>query len=86
DDEKLIEIIHQEAPVTTGNFAEVEIRILGLISELLPHEALTAREVADSVGCTVQKVSAWAGKVLGKKGEIIIDKSHSPYKYHTAEI
>jgi hypothetical protein len=86
DDEKLIEIIHQEAPVTSGNFAEVEIRILGLMSELLPSEALTAREVADSVGCTVQKVSAWAGKVLGKKGEISIDKSHSPYKYHTSEV
>lgn len=86
DDEKLIEIIHQEAPITNGNFAEVEIRILGLISQLLPDEALTAREVADSVGCTIQKVSAWAGKVLGKKGEIIIDKSHTPYKYHTAEL
>jgi len=86
DDEKLVEIVHQEAPVTNGNFAEVEIRILGLISQLLPEEALTAREVADSVGCTVQKVSAWAGKVLGKKGEITIDKSFSPYKYHTAEV
>ncbi len=86
DDEKLIEIIHQEAPITNGNFAEVEIRILGLISELSLGEALTAREVADSVGCTVQKVSAWAGKVLGKKGEISIDKSHSPFKYYTAEI
>lgn len=82
DDEKLIEIVHQEAPVTSGNFAEVEIRILGLISELHPNEALTAREVADSVGCTVQKVSAWCGKVLGKKGEIFIDKSFSPFKYH----
>lgn len=86
DDEKLIEIIHQEAPVTSGNFAEVEIRILGLISQTLPDEALTAREVADSVGCTVQKVSAWAGKVLAKKGEISIDKSSNPYKYHTAEV
>ena len=86
DDEKLIEIIHQEAPVSSGNFAEIEIRILGLISQLLPDEALSAREVADSVGCTVQKVSAWAGKVLGKKGEISIDKSHTPYKYYTAEI
>lgn len=86
DDEKLIEIIHQEAPVTNGNFAEVEIRILGLISELLPGEALTAREVADSVGCTVQKVSAWAGKVLEKKGEISIDRSHTPFKYYTAEV
>ncbi|EKO3386831.1 hypothetical protein OMA36_003124 [Vibrio fluvialis] len=86
DDEKLIEIVHQEAPVTNGNFAEVEIRILGLISQLLPNEALTAREVADSVGCTVQKVSAWAGKVLARKGEICVDKSYSPYKYHTAEM
>lgn len=86
DDEKLTEIIHQEAPVTNGNFAEVEIRILGLISELSQSEALTAREVADSVGCTVQKVSAWAGKVLGKKGEISIDRSHSPFKYFTAEV
>jgi hypothetical protein len=86
DDEKLIEIIHQEAPVTSGNFAEVEIRILGLISQTLPDEALTAREVADSVGCTVQKVSAWAGRVLAKKGEISIDKSSNPYKYHTAEV
>lgn len=85
DDEKLVEIVHQDAPVTNGNFAEVEIRILGLISQLSPEEALTAREVADSVGCTIQKVSAWAGKVLGKKGEIRIDKSFSPYKYHTAE-
>lgn len=86
DDEKLVEIVHQDAPVTNGNFAEVEIRILGLISQLSPEEALTAREVADSVGCTIQKVSAWAGKVLGKKGEITIDKSFSPYKYHTAEV
>lgn len=82
DDEKLVEILHQEAPVTSGNFAEVEIRILGLISELSPEEALTAREVADSVGCTVQKVSAWAGKVLSKKGEVSVNREHSPYKYH----
>lgn len=86
DDEKLIEIVHQEAPVTSGNFAEIEIRILSLISQLSPEEALTAREVADSVGCTVQKVSAWAGKVLGRKSEISIDKSFSPYKYYTAEL
>lgn len=84
DDEKLVEIIHQEAPVTTGNFAEVEIRILGLISELSPSEALTARDIADAVGCTVQKVSSWVGKVVGKKGEIKIDKSNSPYKYYAA--
>ena len=86
DDSKLLEIIHQEAPVTNGNFAEVEVRILGLISQLSPDEALTAREVADSVGCTSHKVSNWAGKVLGRKGEISVDKSTSPYKYYSAEV
>jgi len=83
DDEKLIEIIHQEAPVSHGNFAEVEIKILGLISQLPMKEAMTAREVADAVGCTVQKVSAWAGRVLEKSGDINIDKEAKPYKYYT---
>lgn len=83
DDSKLIEIIHQESPVSHGNFAEVEIKILGLISQLPESEAMTAREIADSVGCTVQKVSAWAGRVLEKSGDINIDKEARPYKYFT---
>ena len=83
DDTKLIEIIHQEAPVSHGNFAEVEIKILGLISQLPENEAMTAREVADAVGCTIQKVSAWAGRVLKKSGDINIDKEAKPYKYFT---
>lgn len=82
DDTKLDEIIHQEVPVTDGNFAEVEIKILGLISELQKEEAMTAREIADSVGCTVQKVSAWAGRVLAKKDEVKVDKEHKPHKYY----
>ena len=83
DDAKLEEIIHQEAPVTNGNFAEVEIKILGLISQLTIDEAMTAREVADSVGCTVQKVSAWAGRVLEKSGDINVSRVEKPYKYYT---
>lgn len=83
DDTKLEEIVHQEAPVSHGNFAEVEIKILGLISQLSEVESMTAREVADSVGCTVQKVSAWAGRVLEKQGEISINKSDRPYRYHS---
>lgn len=83
DDAKLEEIIHQEAPVTNGNFAEVEIKILGLISQLTIDEAMTAREVADSVGCTVQKVSAWAGRVLEKSGDINVYREERPYKYYT---
>jgi hypothetical protein len=85
DDAKLEEIIHQEAPVTNGNFAEVEIKILGLISQLKKDEAMTAREVADSVGCTVQKVSAWAGRVLVKSEDISISRQEKPYKYYTSD-
>lgn len=85
DDEKLTEIVHQEAPVSEGNYAEVEIRVLGLISQLPKDEAMTAREIADSVGCTVQKVSAWGGRVLEKAGHINIEKSVKPHKYYTNE-
>lgn len=83
DDAVLREIIHQEAPVSQGNFAEVEIKILGLISQLPIAEAMTAREVADSVGCTVQKVSAWGGRVLERSGDISIDKTNKPNKYYS---
>ncbi len=83
DDSKLDEIIHQQVPVSHGNFAEVEIKILGLISQTPEYEALTAREVADAVGCTIQKVSAWANRVLGKSREININKESKPYKYFT---
>jgi hypothetical protein len=83
DDSKLQEIIHQDIPVTEGNYAEVEIRILGLISQLTEHEAMTAREIADSVGCTVQKVSAWGGRVLERAGHIKIDKNNKPHKYYS---
>lgn len=83
DDTKLDEIVHQEAPVSEGNYAEVEIKILGLISQLLESEAMTAREVADSVGCTVQKVSAWGGRVLEKQGHININKELKPNRYYT---
>lgn len=83
DDSKLIEIIHQDFPITQGNFAEVEIKILGLISQLTLPEAMTAREIADAVGCTRQKISAWGGKVLEKAGHINIDKSQRPHRYYS---
>lgn len=85
DDTKLEEIVHQSAPVSNGNFAEVEIKILGLISQLTQMESQTAREIADAVGCTRQKVSAWAGRVLAQKGEINIDKTFTPHKYYSNE-
>lgn len=81
DDELLDEIIHLEIPKTEGNYAEVEINILGQISSLSLEEAMNAREIADAVGCTIQKVSIWGSKVLSKKGLISIDSRDKNYYY-----
>lgn len=81
DDELLIEIIHLEIPKTEGNYAEVEIKILGQISSLSIDEAMNAREIADAVGCTIQKVSLWSSKVLFKKGLLNIDQREKNYYY-----
>jgi hypothetical protein len=81
DDELLIEIIHQDIPKTEGNYAEVEIKILGQISSLSSEEAMNAREIADAVGCTIQKVSLWSSKVLFKKGLVNIEQRDKNYYY-----
>ncbi len=81
DDEVLEEIIHMEIPKTEGNYAEVEIKILGQISSLTEEEAMNAREIADAVGCTYQKVSLWGSRVLAKKGLINIDQRDKNYYY-----
>lgn len=82
DDEKLEEVIHQEFEVYGENLAEVEVKILGLIAMLSQDEALSAVEVANSVGCTRQKVSAWCSRVLEPKNEIqIIKKEGKNYYY-----
>lgn len=82
DDEKLDEVIHQEFEVYGENLAEVEVKILGLIAMLSQDEALSAVEVANSVGCTRQKVSAWCSRVLEPKNEIqIIKKEGKNYYY-----
>jgi hypothetical protein len=81
DDQVLDEIIHMEIPKTEGNYAEVEIKILGQISSLTLDEAMNAREIADAVGCTYQKVSLWGSRVLAKKGLINIDQRDKNYYY-----
>lgn len=83
DDEKLTEIIHQEMPTTEGNYAEVEIKILGLISQLPKDEAMTAREIADSIGCTTQKVSLWGTRVLARNGHINIGHRNGKNLYYS---
>jgi hypothetical protein len=81
DDELLEEIIHMDIPKTDGNYAEVEIKILGQISSLTKEEAMNAREIADAVGCTTQKVSLWGSKVLAKKNLINIEQRDKNYYY-----
>ncbi|WP_017691497.1 hypothetical protein [Paenibacillus sp. PAMC 26794] len=84
DDTKLEEIIHKEMPRTEGNYVEVEIKILGLISSLELHEAMSAQEIADAVGCSRQKVSSWGSFVLAKKNLInIVSKQGKNYYYES---
>ena len=85
DDSVLDEIVHQSFEIAQGNFAEVEVKILGLIATLKPDEAMTAVEIADSVGCTRQKVSAWCSRVLAPKKQIFIKKGDKNYYYGEEE-
>ncbi|EJT6171156.1 helix-turn-helix transcriptional regulator [Clostridium perfringens] len=82
DDNLLEEIIHKETPKTHGNFAEVEIKILGLISMLKKDEAMSAQEIADAVGCSIQKVSIWGSKVLYKNGLINKNENNGKNYYY----
>lgn len=84
-DEKLIEIIHREVPMTEGNYTEVEVKILGLIGSLGEDEAMSAREIGDAIGCTWQKVSNWCSKVLGKQELINVKKIDGKNYYFDRE-
>lgn len=81
DDEKLEEIIHREVPKTEGNYTEVEVKILGLISTLKKEEAMTATEIAEAVGCSWHKVASWGSRVLVKNGLIEIEKRNNKNYY-----
>ncbi|MDU6113432.1 MAG: hypothetical protein E6649_03400 [Paeniclostridium sordellii] len=85
DDCKLEEIIHKESPRTNGNFAEVEIKILGLISMLKKEEAMSAQDIADAVGCSRQKVSIWGSKVLFKNNLINIEEQNGKNHYYSID-
>jgi hypothetical protein len=82
DDNILKEIIHKDVPRTQGNYTEVETKIVGIIGSLDIEEAMSAQEIADSVGCSRQKVAAWCSKVLTKKQIInIVIKLNKNYYY-----
>lgn len=82
DDSKLEEIVHQEFETTDGNFAEVEVKILGLIAMLDKENNMSAVEVSDAVGCARQKVSAWCSRVLAPKGDVIIEHKNGKNYYY----
>lgn len=84
-DEKLIEIIHREVPMTEGNYTEVEVKILGLIGSLSEEEAMSASEIGDAIGCTWQKVSNWCSKVLGKQELINVKRVGTKNYYFDRE-
>ena len=82
-DEKLEEIVHKDVPITEGNYTELEVRILGIIGTLSNRdEAMTAAEIGDAVGCSVQKVALWCSRVLKKKDLIKIEKRDGKNYYY----
>lgn len=81
-DEKLEEIIHQTVPITDGNYTEVEIKILGMIGSLNESEAMSASEIGDAVGCSYQKVAAWCGRALKRKGVINVKRIDGKNYYY----
>lgn len=81
-DEKLEEIIHKDVPITEGNYTELEVRILGIIGTLSRDDAMTASEIGDAVGCSVQKVALWCSRVLKRKDLIEIEKRDGKNYYY----
>ncbi|MCL2560133.1 MAG: hypothetical protein FWE07_06560 [Turicibacter sp.] len=84
-DEKLDEIIHREVSIREGNYTEVEIKILGLIASLDKDAAMSASEISEFVGCSVQKVSLWCTKVAHRKRLISIDKTEKNLYYNNED-
>lgn len=85
-DEKLVEILHRDVPMTKGNYTEAEVKILGMIGSLNESEAMSALEISEAVGCSRQKVSNWCSKVLHKKNLINIKKKDGRNYYYDIEI
>jgi hypothetical protein len=85
DDEKLIEIIHKSSPTLMEEYTEVETKIIGMITSLKREEAMTAKEIADAVGCNKQKVAVWGSLVLVKKQMINTFKEKGKNRYYSSD-
>ena len=62
------------------SFTEEEIKIVGAIRSALPGDELAARQVADDVGCYVQKVAKF-GEKLDKEGVISRERPDDGGRY-----
>jgi hypothetical protein len=60
---------HRPIISKTNGIPEEEIKIIGAIRSSGPNDQLTARQVADDVGCYVEKVAKFGDKL--DRGEII---------------
>lgn len=79
-DEIMEEIIHKPAEFSYGNLTELEIKILGCIAELTKENALSASQIANSVGCSHQKVSKYLNSVtISDKVFTIYSNGHNLY-------
>ena len=79
-DEIMEEIIHKLAEFSYGNLTEIEIKILGCITELSKYNALSASEIANSVGCSHQKVSKYLNSItLSGKVFTVYSNGHNLY-------
>lgn len=81
-DTLLVKVIHKEVPISSGNYTEVEGKILGILDGLDSSEAMSAVDISNAVGCTRQKVSNWCSKVLLKKKLVSIDKRDRKNYYY----
>lgn len=63
-----------------SSFTEEEIKIVGAIRSALPGDELAARQVADDVGCYVQKVAKF-GEKLDKEGVISRERPTEGSRY-----
>lgn len=62
-----------------SRYTEEEIKIIGSIRSSLPQDQLIARQIADDVGCNVQKVSKF-GEKLDRKGIIARERNEELQK------
>lgn len=74
------DLLATAAVASPTNYTEEEVKIIGAVKSAAISDQLIARQVADDVGCYVQKVAKF-GEKLDKEGLIHRQKDDLKYKY-----